>query len=125
MLPIRPRLFFSALSLAAAAGCGTLLNQNVTPCGNNAKAHRIYGGIREELEGAAGGGDKNWWVCLDMPFTLIGDTLFLPLDIVHTCLGSRAEGKPSSETSECPVTTPTSGGRSATMPAAEDSQGGK
>lgn len=97
MLPIRRRLVFQAIILLAAVGCGTLVNQNVTPCGNNPNAHRIYGGIRQELAGAGSAGDKNWWVLLDVPFTLIGDTVCLPLDLVHTCLRQGDEAKSPNE----------------------------
>jgi len=61
-------------SVALCPGCGTLGHQIGGPA-------EVYGGVHEDCK-AIGRGDV--WLILDLPFSLVGDTLFISADLPLT-----------------------------------------
>lgn len=88
-----------------SSGCGTLINMQEHPPdatmqgawpGDDVPTQRIYGGVRYDLAAAGDRASQDpfcpWLVqaLLDVPFSLVGDTVTLPLTIWATC--ERARG---------------------------------
>jgi uncharacterized protein YceK len=57
-------------------GCGTICN-HIAP----AESARPYGGVRMDIEKAHEEGGMAYILLLDVPISLVTDTLLLPLDI--------------------------------------------
>jgi uncharacterized protein YceK len=76
---------FMGIALALSlSGCGTIMNFGPGPCAVYSYPH-IYGGVAFSV------GDAMWMsplnfilLLLDLPFTLVGDTLTLPVTIITT-----------------------------------------
>ena len=68
-------------------GCGTISNLGERP--------RIYGGVREDAKLMETTGPCSSWPagCMDMPFSLILDTVLLPFTLIYE-LASPAETTP-------------------------------
>jgi uncharacterized protein YceK len=99
-----------ALLLVATAGCGTLLNLDITPCGTNENAYSPYGGVCHDLGMAVNTGREVVagdtaslvvlplgvaFLAIDLPLCVVGDTVTLPLVLAHWIGAGRKHIDPS------------------------------
>jgi len=57
-------------TISLCSGCGSMSHQFVGPA-------QVYGGVHKDCDWI---GEGDWWAALDVPFSVVADTLFLPAD---------------------------------------------
>lgn len=70
------RLIITVLLTLCLSGCGSIISRTVPGQG---QGHQYYPGVRWDLRDTA----WRYLTVLDMPFSLIFDTLLLPVDARH------------------------------------------
>jgi uncharacterized protein YceK len=70
------RLLLLFVSMGSLSGCGSIISRTVAGQGHN---HQFYPGVQWDLR------DSGWKyvTALDVPFSLLADTLMLPVDLRH------------------------------------------
>jgi uncharacterized protein YceK len=68
------------LSVILLTGCGTIISR--TPGPMQAQDHAIYGGVKTDLAMMKADNDMGVFVALDIPASIITDTILLPVDLV-------------------------------------------
>ena len=73
--------FLCPLFVCIACGCGTLGDHGFGPC-PQPRTPRIYGGVREDLDGITSDSVEAQVFCtLDLPLSAVADTVLLPATI--------------------------------------------
>ncbi|WP_437610659.1 YceK/YidQ family lipoprotein [Erwinia sp. V71] len=70
------RLAVTALCVVALSGCGSIISRTVAGQG---QGHQYYPGVRWDVR------DTPWrfLTIIDLPLSLVADTLLLPVDMKH------------------------------------------
>jgi uncharacterized protein YceK len=76
-------LIFIFTILVSCSGCGTLATHSPLRHSDTDVPFGIYNGVRWDYYQIANSGEWPW--AFDFPFSLAGDTLFLPYDVVVFC----------------------------------------
>ena len=87
----------SGILVMAFAGCMSF----VSVFSNNPKTPRIYGGVRGDIQAVAGfdttyfksAGPLRFLLILDLPFSLVFDTIFLPVTVTRAILDQSGKSK--------------------------------
>ena len=73
-------LIFIFTIWVSCSGCGTIATHNPLQAGDSDVPFGIYNGVRWDYYWIANSGE--WPRVFDFPFSLAGDTLFFPVDLM-------------------------------------------